>query len=631
MIVLTGLILHLPTIRYQWEYGRNAITDREPEEADAYGMKLAHLILPIPDHNLRVLANFRVHYLVPNRPCEGESAGGLGIVGTAGLLGLIIAALFPGRRSWPYGPLVGLTLFAILLATIGGFGSVFNLIATSRNPGVQSHWRLHRVPLLLRRPVGHRPVPPGTDSTRASRIRYAAWAGVFLMGFFDQTPFAWFKSGIVKTIDRQADASGPMARFFAEIEQSMSPGSKVFCLPYAPFPEHKPIEKMPIYEHARGYIHTNSLYWSFGAVKGREVDAWQRDVATPMTTRKFDKLPAAVPEFVDRIVCAGFDGLLIDTRGFAPTKDGDRARTIEDLIHDRYEALVAARTRQPRPKDNASRLRLPRVAHEDNRQFFLDLRPYRDELRQALPQHYEATTRHEQDWVALLWLDGFESPEEPGFEDLMRFAPCEATAVFINPSDRTQKFALTMSFNAETVGRFQVRLSGLVTDEFNFVRSAVDPARRQRRGKEFANLTWFRSPRAATRSDSIARRRRTSLPLITGVSATTSCSSTGKKSVSRAHPEAAAPRGGRRPLPRLHVFGAKARIFLGRERFQRRAFGRWRLRAACFRSLSKDLLQEGNAPAAARASTAALGELARHDRRVVPNPVHQLRRLTWKQ
>ena len=32
-----------------------------------------------------------------------------------------------------------------------------------------------------------------------------------------------------------------------------------------------------------------------------------------------------------------------------------------------------------------------------------------------------------------------------------------------------------MSFNAETVGRFQVRLSGLVTDEFNFVRSAVDP------------------------------------------------------------------------------------------------------------------------------------------------------------
>ena len=475
VIVLTGLILHLPTIRYQWEYGRNAITDREPEEADAYGMKLAHLILPIPDHNLRVLANFRVHYLVPNRPCEGESAGGLGIVGTAGLLGLIIAALFPGRRSWPYGPLVGLTLFAILLATIGGFGSVFNLIVTSQiraynRIGVfiaflcffAALWAIDRY-LLAR------------TGPRASRIRYAAWAGVFLMGFFDQTPFAWFKSGIVKTIDRQAERFRADGRFFAEIEQSMSPGSKVFCLPYAPFPEHKPIEKMPIYEHARGYIHTNSLYWSFGAVKGREVDAWQRDVATPMTTRKFDKLPAAVPEFVDRIVCAGFDGLLIDTRGFAPTKDGDRARTIEDLIHDRYEALVAARTRQPRPKDNASRLRLPRVAHEDNRQFFLDPRPYRDELRQALPQHYEATTRHEQDWVALLWLDGFESPEEPGFEDLMRFAPREATAVFINPSDRTQKFALTMSFNAETVGRFQVRLSGLVTDEFNFVRSAVDP------------------------------------------------------------------------------------------------------------------------------------------------------------
>jgi hypothetical protein len=473
-IVLTGFILHLPTIRYQREYGHNAITDREPEEADAYGMKLAHLILPIPDHNLRVLANFRLQYLSPNRPCEVESAGGLGIVGTAGLLGLIVATLFPIRRTWPYGPLVGLTLFAILLATIGGFGSVFNLIVTSQIRAYNrisvfiaflclfaALWAIDRY--LLTRP-----------GPRASRIRYAAWAGLFLIGFLDQTPFAWFKSGIVKAIDRHAKRFRADGRFFAEIEQTMPPGSKIFCLPYAPFPEHRPIDKMPIYEHARGYIHTDSLYWSFGAVKGREVDAWQRDVAAPMTTTSFDKLPVAAPEFVDRIVCAGFDGLLIDTRGFALSKNGDRARTIEDLIHNRYEALVAARTKQPRPKDRAARLSLPRIAHEDNRQFFLDLRPYRDELRQALPLHYEERTRHEQDWVALLWLDGFESPEEAGYVDLMRFAPRDATAMLVNPSDRTQKLALTMNFSAASVGRFQIRLTGLVNDEFDFVRSAAD-------------------------------------------------------------------------------------------------------------------------------------------------------------
>ena len=60
IVVGVGIIHHIPTIRYQWEYGRNPITDRHPEEADSYGMKIAHLILPIPDHNLSVLADLRV-------------------------------------------------------------------------------------------------------------------------------------------------------------------------------------------------------------------------------------------------------------------------------------------------------------------------------------------------------------------------------------------------------------------------------------------------------------------------------------------------------------------------------------------------------------------------------------------
>ena len=122
IIFIVGLIHHLPSIVTSGEYAKNPITDRQPEEADTYGMKIAHLILPIPDHNLSVLANLRVRYLSPNRPCEGENAGSLGIVGTAGLLGLLTVMLLPYRRGWPYGPLAALTLFALLLATIGGFG-----------------------------------------------------------------------------------------------------------------------------------------------------------------------------------------------------------------------------------------------------------------------------------------------------------------------------------------------------------------------------------------------------------------------------------------------------------------------------------------------------------------------------
>lgn len=305
-------------------------------------------------------------------------------------------------------------------------------------------------------------------------MRYVGWAAVFMIGFLDQTPYAWFKSGITKAMNRQAERFYADERFFSKIEGKMAAGSRIFYLPYAPFPEHKAIEKMPIYDPLRGYIHTSTLAWSSGAVKGREVEAWQRDVACPTMTEPFDKLRRAVEDFADRIVCAGFDGLVIDTRGFAITRDGDRARAVEEIIHERYEHLVAARTHQPRPKDKGARLQLPRIEHDDNRQFFLDLRPYRDELRQVLPTDYERMTTNERDWVALLWLDGFESPEDPGYHDLLRFAPRDASAWFVNPSERTRKFSLTMYFGADAPGQFHMRLSGLVNDQFEIEGPLVD-------------------------------------------------------------------------------------------------------------------------------------------------------------
>jgi hypothetical protein len=511
VIVVVGLLHHIPSIIYQWKYASNPITNRQPEEADSYGLKIAHLVLPIPDHNLSILANLRVRYLVPNRASEGENSGSLGIVGTAGLLGLLIVILLPYRRGWPYGPLAALMLFAVLLGTIGGFGSVFNLVVMSQIRAynrisvfiaffclLAALWTIDRYLVTRRWPVPlhyviYPLIPPlwfllvllrktgPAWRDRAERFRHSlstrtasgtlfAWAGIFLIGFLDQTPYAWFKSGITKTINSHAGRFLADEQFFAEIEATMPPGSKVFCLPYAPFPEHSAIAKMPVYEHARGYIHTRTLIWSYGAMKNREADAWHLNVAAPVMAEPFDKLPRVVVAFVDRIVCAGFDGLLIDTRGFTLTKDGDRARAIMTAISIRHADLVQARTK--RQIQDAERLTV--IPHADSRQFFIDLRPYREELRQAFPGHYEELTRKEQDWVALLWLDGFESPEQPIYHDLIRFAPRKASAWFVNPSNRDRKFGLWMTFGADTPGPFQMRLSGLVHDEFTLDRPPTD-------------------------------------------------------------------------------------------------------------------------------------------------------------
>ncbi|HEV3385096.1 MAG TPA: hypothetical protein VG097_09780, partial [Gemmata sp.] len=133
LIVAFGVVNHLPTLYYQSEYGRNPVTERSPGDADRFGLKITHLILPIEDHNLRLFARYKWYYNSPDRPVENENrSAALGLVGVVGLFGLVVSLLLPYRLGWPYGALAGMTVFGVLLATIGGFGSVFNLFVTAQ-------------------------------------------------------------------------------------------------------------------------------------------------------------------------------------------------------------------------------------------------------------------------------------------------------------------------------------------------------------------------------------------------------------------------------------------------------------------------------------------------------------------
>src|SRR5205814_1877567 len=143
---------------------------------------------------------------------------------------------------------------------------------------------------------------------------------------------------------------------------------------------------------------------SFGAIKGREAAAWQIEVAS--------KEPV---DLVEHVVYRGFDGLLVDTRGFPSTKEGNKGDAIIKKIKDKYAALVQARTGQRNAK-------LPLIPHDaDGRQVFLDLRPYRDELRALDPAYFEAKVREECEWVAVIWLNGFCGSEDPAEYNRLRY------------------------------------------------------------------------------------------------------------------------------------------------------------------------------------------------------------------
>ncbi len=443
-VVAVGIALHYPQFAYQNRYGPNPITERMPEEAETYGLKLAHLILPANDHNLTVFSQLRALYSSPHRPVDGESAGSLGVIGGTGLLALLVSAVLPYRRRWPYGPLAGVVLFLVLLATVGGFGSVFNLLVTAQ---VRAYnrvsvflgffclfavmWRVDR--FLLTR-----------TGRRAKQFRYPAFALLFLVGFLDQTPYSWFKTQVIDVTDKHAERFRADKRFFAKVEAE-APGARVFCLPYIAFPESPPVNQMAAYEHARGYLLTDSLTWSFGAIKRREVDTWQRDVAF--------KSP---DEFLRRIAARGFDAVFIDTRGYPPRRQSSTKSEPTSAVNpiDRFHAEYAKLV-------NDKEKKLPEVIHEDGKQFFLNLRPYRDALRNLDPVTFARNEVEERERILVLWLRGFTVYDPVHDAEPLHWGCDDATLVFINPTDRDRRIDFSFTVGVEVAGTFQFSFSGL--------------------------------------------------------------------------------------------------------------------------------------------------------------------------
>jgi hypothetical protein len=280
------------------------------------------------------------------------------------------------------------------------------------------------------------------------QARYPIFGVFLLVGYFDQTPWGWnpFNQRGMEKIDLMAERYRSDKQFFARIEEMMPPGSKVFCVPYCGFPESPSVHKMGGYEHARGYLMTDTLYWSYGAIKGREADAWNQDVAL-----------SKPDEMLRRAVARGFDGMLIDGRGFPAGRDVDYAAALVNRINQLFATVAGPRAGL-----------LPQVVHEDKQQFFLDLRPYREAYRRIDPVGYDRSVKEEEEWVAPIWLGGFflvEPIDENG--ERVHWGPLDAQLVLVNPTDRTRKFKISFTIDAEVTGPFDIRFGGPVNDSFS--------------------------------------------------------------------------------------------------------------------------------------------------------------------
>lgn len=470
-----GFANHAPTILYQRENGRNSAPHtRHAFESEMHGFKLTQLVLPVILHRVPAVNQLRQSYDDPWRAYEFENrTTTLGLVGTTGLVIVFAALFFPGRRAWPIGPLAALTLVGFLLGTMGGVGSLIGFLI---NPQIRSCNRVIVYVAFLVLFAVVWAVDRGFDLAPRAWLRWFRWPVLLAVaagGLYDQLNIMWFTPWTPEIRERTRKHFYQEAEFYGRVEQTV-PHGMVFMLPFVEYPEASPkVNGVLQHDPAAAYIHTKTVRWSYGAMKGREIDQWQREVVL-----------APTPEMLRRVVFRGFDALVLDRRGYKPETG---------------TALLAAIAAEVGPSAT-------RFEDETGTHVFVDLRGFRDKVRAELGDRYEAEARRDAEAVRALWLHGFylDGVYGPGLEWKLRWVCPKAEIVFVNPTDRPRTMQLSMRFLSDLDEPFDLKIDGgsLLSGVYTMKKGApaVTPAIVVPPGRHTVRL-HYRAPRSFKPTD----------------------------------------------------------------------------------------------------------------------------------
>jgi phosphoglycerol transferase len=431
-VISAGVTVNLwPSLARFRVSGAAQTAQRDPGDADQYALRIAQMLLPASGHRLSALENLKAEY--NRRPLINENDhAAIGATGAVGFLGLLAWFFFrrpsadalsePGTR----GLLHHLSLFSfagVLLGTIGGFGSLVafagltQVRAYSRISVFLAFFALFAVALWVDEAMRRH-----ATSLQRRIGAYAMLAVLMILALGDQISPRMLPD--YETVARQFDSD---AAFVHAIEATVPPAAQIFQLPYMPFPESTPVSRMNDYDLLRGYLHSKHLRWSYGTSRGREGNAWLRQLAA---------LP--VDELPQTLVWAGFSGVYIDRYGF-----DDDGKEMERQL---------SRILQERPLESA-----------DHRLAFYSLMSYSERVTRDTPRaEWEARREAALHPPLVVWRDGFYDPEGTS-EHTWRWARARGNIELVNRSSRAQQVHLNMTLVGNDGGHVMIDAPALST------------------------------------------------------------------------------------------------------------------------------------------------------------------------
>ncbi len=275
---------------------------------DIYGLRISSLLLSPNGFGLERGARFINGYRTSLANEEGlmynENASGyLGMIGVVGFFLLVVLLLWgkawhgSGKTADRLWFLARLHVWALLLATISGFGAIITIFVRM----IRGHTRISPyiaflcilAVALCAQELLHR--------LRGKKRAVAAvgMAVFFAYAYWEQQGFFHPNYAGVQTVWASDEA------FVQSIEETSGADAMVYQLPYMKSFENGSVNKMEDYTLLRGVLHSDTLRWSYGAPVGSENDTWNK------ATSELD--PAAM---VAELRAQGFAGIYLDRDGY---------------------------------------------------------------------------------------------------------------------------------------------------------------------------------------------------------------------------------------------------------------------------------------------------------------------------
>ena len=426
-LIIMGAAINLAPSFYSWHKdGKPPEMDyKHPVEAEIYGAKIRRMIAPHKDNPVPIFGKWGQADISVGYPNENENVTArLGLAGAAGFLLLLLVSLrlvrpeeVAGGKADTMSSLAALTLFTVLVITVGGFGAIFNLAvapdirAYNRFSVFVSFFALAALGLILDR-----------YRRTSSRVNWMLLVPVFLVACFSLYDQLLDRAGLLNTQDNDMAsyrAEKTLLDRFARIYPS---GVSTLQLPMTGFPLLSMHENMASYDHLRPFLFSgNNMRWSWPSFSQRH-RAWQDQISG----LEGDALMKAA-------IYSGFGAIWVDRSGYK-----DRAAALISGLQGAGAKLVLS----------------------DDRHLIMDLREAAEKLKATETPKQFQDRKTFLEAPSLTWVKGIYPLEHNPEGREFHWSQAESTAEIHNWGSASWSGILSFYVGAGKNGKFTVSAGG---------------------------------------------------------------------------------------------------------------------------------------------------------------------------